>query len=309
MKKMEKAKKTSYEDIRKQRIEENKKRMQEINLVKLAQDVHDASKKPVRPRPSRKEMTATELRRSSRIAKLPTPVYKEKTRAKLPTGVYEEKPTPVVIIGERRSSCISKLPNPLYKEDPTVIKESPTREYSEESRVNHVIETTKDSRVNPLMERAEDLKSKLENGMGSPKDHSNTYHYIFTSDERANRNVDILWDFCGELTRIIKVGHHCRPGEVLLGTDSHTCNAGAFGQFASGIGNTDAGFVMGAGKLLKAKEAYELMFTELEELEEIHEQLGVELEQLKEEYARVVAGQKEVAPTVDASVIRAMVPR
>jgi 3-isopropylmalate/(R)-2-methylmalate dehydratase large subunit len=43
---------------------------------------------------------------------------------------------------------------------------------------------------------------------------------------------------------------HCRPGEVLFGTDSHTCNAGAFGQFASGIGNTDAGFIMGTGKLL-----------------------------------------------------------
>ncbi|PIN15647.1 3-isopropylmalate dehydratase (aconitase superfamily) [Handroanthus impetiginosus] len=43
---------------------------------------------------------------------------------------------------------------------------------------------------------------------------------------------------------------HCRPGEVLLGTDSHTCTAGAFGQFATGIGNTDAGFVLGTGKLL-----------------------------------------------------------
>ena len=40
------------------------------------------------------------------------------------------------------------------------------------------------------------------------------------------------------------------PGEVMFGTDSHTCNAGAFGQFASGIGNTDAGFILGTGKLL-----------------------------------------------------------
>ena len=39
-------------------------------------------------------------------------------------------------------------------------------------------------------------------------------------------------------------------GEVLFGTDSHTCNAGAFGQFATGIGNTDAGFILGTGKLL-----------------------------------------------------------
>lgn len=39
-------------------------------------------------------------------------------------------------------------------------------------------------------------------------------------------------------------------GQVLFGTDSHTCNGGAFGQFATGIGNTDASFVMGTGKLL-----------------------------------------------------------
>ena len=41
---------------------------------------------------------------------------------------------------------------------------------------------------------------------------------------------------------------HVRPGEILLGTDSHTCTAGAFGQFATGIGNTDAAFVLGTGK-------------------------------------------------------------
>ncbi|CAA2988947.1 3-isopropylmalate dehydratase large subunit, chloroplastic, partial [Olea europaea subsp. europaea] len=31
---------------------------------------------------------------------------------------------------------------------------------------------------------------------------------------------------------------------------THTRTAGAFGQFATGIGNTDAGFVLGTGKLL-----------------------------------------------------------
>ena len=112
-------------------------------------------------------------------------------------------------------------------------------------------------------------------------------HYIFTSDSLSNRNVDILrafskeqglpyfydviddengnWQFDSSQgllkrqygSRYAGVCHaalpqkgHLRPGEILFGTDSHTCMAGAFNQFATGIGNTDAGFVMGTGKLL-----------------------------------------------------------
>lgn len=111
-------------------------------------------------------------------------------------------------------------------------------------------------------------------------------HYIFTADALANRNVDILRDFAREQglkyfydvvddkpmwtfepnkglraaahgSRYAGVCHialaergHTRPGELLVGTDSHTCTAGAFGQFATGIGNTDAAFVMGTGRIL-----------------------------------------------------------
>jgi len=106
-------------------------------------------------------------------------------------------------------------------------------------------------------------------------------HYIFTSDEKCHRNVQILRDFVKEQglkyfydaefvknepgmpnpyrdpnkTNYKGVCHkalpeegHVRPGEILLGTDSHTCTAGAFGQFASGVGNTDAAFTLGTGK-------------------------------------------------------------
>ncbi len=112
-------------------------------------------------------------------------------------------------------------------------------------------------------------------------------HYIFTADSLSNRNVDILrafaqeqqlpyffdviddpnglWKFdttkgllkkqyganyAGVCHAALPAKGHIRPGEVLFGTDSHTCMAGAFNQFATGIGNTDAGFVMGTGKLL-----------------------------------------------------------
>lgn len=106
-------------------------------------------------------------------------------------------------------------------------------------------------------------------------------HYIFTASEICHRNIQILRDFVKEQgiryyydpdfvtaeptmpnpyrdpteTNYKGVCHkalpeegHLRPGEILLGTDSHTCTAGAFGQFATGVGNTDAGFTMGTGK-------------------------------------------------------------
>lgn len=106
-------------------------------------------------------------------------------------------------------------------------------------------------------------------------------HYIFTADEKCHRNIQILRDFVREQglkyyydpdfvknepgmpnpykdptkTNYKGVCHkalpeegHVRPGEILLGTDSHTCTAGAFGQFATGVGNTDAAFVLGTGK-------------------------------------------------------------
>ena len=92
-------------------------------------------------------------------------------------------------------------------------------------------------------------------------------HYIFTEDQKCHRNVDVLREFVKEQdityfydpadSSYSGVCHvtlpekgHCRPGEVLFGTDSHTCTHGAIGEFSTGIGNTDAGFVMGTGKLL-----------------------------------------------------------
>lgn len=102
-------------------------------------------------------------------------------------------------------------------------------------------------------------------------------HYIFTRDVKAHRNIDTLRAFVKEqdlpyyydpgTPNYKGVCHvalpqegHVRPGEVIFGTDSHTCTHGALGAFATGIGNTDAGFVMGTGKLL-IKVPETLLFT------------------------------------------------
>lgn len=42
---------------------------------------------------------------------------------------------------------------------------------------------------------------------------------------------------------------HVRPGEVIVGSDSHTCTYGAFGAFATGIGSTEMAAVFTTGKL------------------------------------------------------------
>ncbi|MCX7994969.1 MAG: 3-isopropylmalate dehydratase large subunit [candidate division WOR-3 bacterium] len=53
---------------------------------------------------------------------------------------------------------------------------------------------------------------------------------------------------------------HCRPGEVLVGTDSHTTTHGAFGTFATGIGGTEMAGVWATGELwLKVPESIKII--------------------------------------------------
>lgn len=91
-------------------------------------------------------------------------------------------------------------------------------------------------------------------------------HYIFTKNPQANRNVEILRQFANEYSienyydvgterykgvchiALAEEGYNI-PGTVLFGTDSHTCTSGAFGMFSTGVGNTDAAFILGTGKI------------------------------------------------------------
>ena len=91
-------------------------------------------------------------------------------------------------------------------------------------------------------------------------------HYIFTANKEANRNVKFLQEFARQeelpffydITQqtykgvchvaLAEEGFNI-PGTVIFGTDSHTCTSGAFGLFSTGVGNTDAAFILGTGKI------------------------------------------------------------
>ncbi len=55
---------------------------------------------------------------------------------------------------------------------------------------------------------------------------------------------------------------HVVPGEVIVGTDSHTTTYGAFGAFSTGIGTTDMAMVFATGELwLKVPESLRIEIT------------------------------------------------
>lgn len=76
--------------------------------------------------------------------------------------------------------------------------------------------------------------------------------------EQANDHK-LLREFAGETgARIHQIGEgvihqlllerYIKPGDVVVGSDSHTCMGGALGAFATGMGSTDVSVAFGLGK-------------------------------------------------------------
>ena len=91
-------------------------------------------------------------------------------------------------------------------------------------------------------------------------------HYIFTKDATAARNVEALRRFAlaKGISHFYDVGKDYKgvchvalpqerlvhPGDIIVGTDSHTTTHGAFGTLSIGVGNTTGAYVMGAGHII-----------------------------------------------------------
>ncbi|AEG19319.1 homoaconitase large subunit [Methanobacterium paludis] len=68
----------------------------------------------------------------------------------------------------------------------------------------------------------------------------------FVKEQKINNFYDVREGVCHQ---VLPEKGHIVPGEVVVGTDSHTCTHGALGAFSTGIGSTDMAMVFATGKL------------------------------------------------------------
>jgi 3-isopropylmalate/(R)-2-methylmalate dehydratase large subunit len=68
----------------------------------------------------------------------------------------------------------------------------------------------------------------------------------FVEEQGINNFYDVREGVCHQ---VLPEKGHIVPGEVVVGTDSHTCTHGALGAFSTGIGSTDMAMVFATGKL------------------------------------------------------------
>ncbi len=68
----------------------------------------------------------------------------------------------------------------------------------------------------------------------------------FVKQQGINNFYDVREGVCHQ---VLPEKGHIVPGEVVVGTDSHTCTHGALGAFSTGIGSTDMSMVFATGKL------------------------------------------------------------
>ncbi|HEY0196066.1 MAG TPA: homoaconitase large subunit [Methanobacterium sp.] len=68
----------------------------------------------------------------------------------------------------------------------------------------------------------------------------------FVKEQGITNFYDVKEGVCHQ---VLPEKGHIVPGEVVVGTDSHTCTHGALGDFSTGIGSTDMAMVFATGKL------------------------------------------------------------
>ena len=70
----------------------------------------------------------------------------------------------------------------------------------------------------------------------------------FTRNWAKEYGVRNYYEFAGPCHQVMVENGHVRPGNVAVGTDSHTCTYGALAAFSTGIGSTEMAGVLATGQ-------------------------------------------------------------
>jgi 3-isopropylmalate/(R)-2-methylmalate dehydratase large subunit len=98
-------------------------------------------------------------------------------------------------------------------------------------------------------------------------------HYTPSSSIAAADSHNKMREFAGEqglqyvydgtgVCHQLMVEHHVRPGQLIIGADSHTCTYGALGALATGMGSTDVAVAWKEGRIwMKVPETIRITVT------------------------------------------------
>lgn len=71
----------------------------------------------------------------------------------------------------------------------------------------------------------------------------------FTREWAAANNIEHYYELAGPCHQVMVEKGRVAPGELILGTDSHTCAYGALGAFSTGVGSTEMLGVLVTGEI------------------------------------------------------------